>query len=87
MQRAVGSRQQENSGQRAASSEKKSKPRLDWQEISINHTIEITDIVYPDDVENLKPVEIREQSKRKGIITRKIIADGKETINEAKFVA
>ncbi len=60
---------------------------LDWKEISINHTIKIDGIVYPDDMDNLKPAEVREQSKRKGIIVRRLIVDGKEKVKEANFVA
>jgi hypothetical protein len=59
----------------------------DFKEISINHTIFIEDIVYPKDFAKMKPEEVREQSKRKGKIIRKIIADGKEEIKESGFIA
>ena len=60
---------------------------LDWKEISINHTLNIESIVYPDNLDDLKPAEIREQSKRKGTILRRLIVDGKEVIKENEFIA
>lgn len=60
---------------------------LNWKEISINHTLKINDIVYPENMDNLKPAEIREQSKRKGVIVRRLITDGKEETKETDFVA
>jgi len=60
---------------------------LNFKEISINHTLNITGIVYPEDMESLKPAEVREKAKREGILTRKIILDGRETVTEAKFIA
>jgi len=56
-----------------------------FKEVSINHTIKITYIVYPKNMDDLKPEEIREQSKRKGVIKRIVNADGKEKISEAEF--
>lgn len=58
-----------------------------FKEISINHTIKVQDIVYPENMEQLKPAEIREQSKRKGVLVRKVTIDGKEKVTEAEFVA
>ncbi len=58
----------------------------DFQEVFINHTINVTDIIYPGNVENLKPTEIRELAKRKGIVIRKVNADGIEKTSEAEFV-
>jgi hypothetical protein len=60
---------------------------LNWKIVSINHTLDVNGIVYPGDMTGLKPAEIREQSKRKGIIKRRIIADGQEKTTEAEFVA
>jgi hypothetical protein len=60
---------------------------LDWKEISINHIIKINDIIYPEDMEKLKPAEVREKAKRKGILIRKIIIDGKEQTKQAEFIA
>lgn len=60
---------------------------LDWKEISINHTIKVNDIVYPEGMESMKPAEVREKSKRKGVLIRKVIADGVEKLNEAEFIA
>lgn len=59
----------------------------DFQEASIGHDIDVTDIVYPTNIENLKPTEIRELAKRKGVITRIVVADGIEKTSEAEFVA
>ena len=59
----------------------------DFKEAKINHTIKIDGIIYPEDMEDLKPAEIRAKSKKKGIILRKAIVDGKETITEAEFTA
>tara|TARA_Y100000310_G_scaffold155372_1_gene154839 strand:- start:812 stop:1528 length:717 start_codon:yes stop_codon:yes gene_type:complete len=56
-------------------------------EVKANHIIKIEGIVYPEDMDNLKPEEIREKSKRKGIVIRKLIINGKEKISEYEFVA
>jgi len=60
---------------------------IDWKEIAIKHDILIDGIVYPKDMAGLKPAEIREQSKRKGKIVRRIVVDGRERVEEASFVA
>ncbi|MFH1521370.1 MAG: hypothetical protein ABIF18_00255 [archaeon] len=59
----------------------------DFQEASIRHDIDVTGIVYPANIENLKPTEIRELAKRKGVIKRNVEADGIEKTSEAEFVA
>lgn len=59
----------------------------DFNEILVKHTIKIDQIVYPKDFSKMKPEEVREQSKRKGILIRKIIVDGKEKKSEANFEA
>ena len=59
----------------------------DFNEAKVNHTINIEGIVYPENMGDLKPAEIRAQSKKKGRIIRKSIVDGKETITEAEFTA
>ena len=56
-----------------------------FNEMTVNHTIVINDIILPKGVSD--PAQIREQSKRKGIIKRKIIVDGKEIRTEANFEA
>jgi hypothetical protein len=56
-----------------------------FNEIAVNHTIIISEIVYPENVANLKPEEIRTLSRRKGKIVRTISVDGKEEIREADF--
>lgn len=58
---------------------------LDFKDASIYHTLNIEQIVYPRDFEKMKPEEIREHSKRKGILTRKLVIDGKEKIETAEF--
>lgn len=58
-----------------------------FTEIKIGHVIKINEIVYPDNVKELKPEEIREKSKRKGILIREIEVDGKSKVFEAEFVA
>jgi len=59
----------------------------DFQEVKISHTISVTDIVYPANVADLKPTEVREMAKRKGVVTRTAIVDGVEHVSEARFVA
>lgn len=60
----------------------------EFKSVSVRHTINVTGIVYPGNVEELKPNEIRELSKRKGVICRKVVVDDKEEkISEAEFVA
>ena len=58
-----------------------------FDDVKVGYTIEVTDIVYPADMEKLKPTEIRELAKRKGVVRRKVVVDGVEKNNEAKFVA
>jgi hypothetical protein len=58
----------------------------DFTEISVAHTIKVDDIIYPEDVDRLKPAEVRELSKRKGAIVRNVVADGVEKVSEAKFM-
>ena len=59
----------------------------EFKEVIINHTVVVADIVYPKDFATMKPEAVREQSKRKGKIIRKIIVDGKEEIKEKDFLA
>jgi len=58
-----------------------------FQKISVSHDVIIEDIVYPENAQSLKPEELRERSKRKGKIIRKISIDGKEEVKEKEFVA
>lgn len=55
--------------------------------VSVSHDIEIDNIVYPKDVVNLKPAEIREMAKRGGKVIRKINVDGRKKESEKEFVA
>jgi len=59
----------------------------EFAEVKVNYTISVTDIIYPSNMEELKPAQVREQAKRKGIIERKINADGIVKTSEAEFVA
>jgi hypothetical protein len=47
----------------------------DFKEVKINHTIKIDEIIYPKEA-GLSPAEIREKSKRKGVLIRKRDIDG-----------
>ena len=58
----------------------------EFKKIFVNHTINVIDIIYPANMDNLKPVEIRELSKKKGFIKRVVNADGVEKISEVKFL-
>jgi len=57
----------------------------DFKEIKIKHTITITEITLPKGVSD--PVQLREQSKRKGTITRIVKVNGAEKRSEAEFFA
>jgi hypothetical protein len=59
----------------------------DFSEASVRHTIEVTDIIYPDNMSELKPAEIREQAKRKGVLKRISSVDTQGTTSETNFVA
>jgi len=59
----------------------------EFKEVKITHTIFVDSIVYPEKIDSLKPAEIRELSKRKGRVIRKVRVDGTEKIVEAEFVA
>lgn len=58
----------------------------DFKEVRVEHTLKINEIIYPRDT-SLSPAEIREQSKRKGVVVRKVIVDGNEKVSEADFEA
>lgn len=57
-----------------------------FKEFRAEHTLKINEIIYPKDA-SLSPVEIREKSKRRGIVVRKVTIDGKILTTEAKFEA
>jgi hypothetical protein len=59
----------------------------DFNEVSISHQINVKEIIYPEDMDSLKPLEIREQSKRGGILIRNIRVDGLNKISETKFIS
>ena len=56
-----------------------------WKSIGINHTFSINDIEIPTDAKT--PEEMRKLAKRKGVIVRKMVIDGKEHTEEKNFVA
>ena len=53
------------------------------KKVSVEHELQITDVTFPEGVTD--PKEIREKSKKKGKIIRKVIIDGKEEIKEKSF--
>lgn len=59
----------------------------DFKEVKVAHDIKIEDIVYPTEVGKLSPAEVRELAKKKGVLTRRVLIDGKKVSSEAKFVA
>jgi len=58
-----------------------------FEKVRISHEIDITDIVYPANMESLKPAEIRELAKRKGILRRIVDVDGDTRKSSVEFVA
>ncbi|MFH0712137.1 MAG: hypothetical protein V1889_03415 [archaeon] len=58
-----------------------------FNEVSVNHTIEVREIIYPENADELKPEEVRELSKRKGIVIRNVLVDGVSKEWRAEFVA
>jgi|APSaa5957512576_1039674.scaffolds.fasta_scaffold00047_25 hypothetical protein len=58
-----------------------------FENVRIAHEIDVTDIVYPADIESLKPAEIREMAKRKGVLKRVVDVDGDMRESSAEFVA
>ena len=59
----------------------------EFKEISIKHTLKITDMIYPKDFAKMKPEEVRAVSKRKGILFREVITDGKSEVKQVNFEA
>lgn len=59
----------------------------DFKNISVNHVINVEEIVYPENMDSMRPEEVRENSKRKGKIIRNIEVDGQQEVNESDFVA
>jgi len=56
-----------------------------FKEVSVSHIIKIDNIVYPKNIQNMKPEEIREKSKRQGELIRKVVVDGQEDIKREGF--
>ena len=57
------------------------------KEVKINHTVNVNNIVYPEGMKDMKPEEVREQSKRGGVVVRNMVLDGVEKVSEHEFVA
>ena len=60
---------------------------LNWKGAKINHTIKVENIIYPDNIDKLNPAQVRELSKREGILIRNISLDDKKQTKEVKFIA
>ena len=60
---------------------------LDFEEVKISHDLIINNIIYPENMSELKPKEIRERAKREGKIIRHIYKDDREEEKETDFVA
>lgn len=60
---------------------------VDFEKVRVKHEIEVTDIIYPADMANLKPAEIRELAKRKGVLKRIADVDGDVRESETEFTA
>jgi len=58
----------------------------DFNEVFISHIINVNDIIYPSNMDELKPTEIRELAKRKGVVKRVAKVGGVEKISEAEFI-
>ncbi len=58
-----------------------------FSKVRVVHEIDVTDIVYPADMDALKPAEIRELAKRKGVVKRVVDVDGDVGESSAEFVA
>jgi len=58
-----------------------------FSNVRISHEIDVTDIVYPADMASLKPTEIRELAKRKGVLKRVADVDGEMRESSVEFVA
>ncbi len=58
-----------------------------WTTLNVSHEIKIDGIVYPRDMTGMKPAEIRKESKRKGILIRKVNFDGKCSERETSLLA
>ena len=59
----------------------------DFGKVRVVHEIDVTDIVYPSNMDELKPAEVRELAKRKGILKRVSEVDGDVKTSSAEFVA
>ncbi len=57
-----------------------------FRDVSVNYMIEVNDIIYPENVDNLEPAEVRELSKRKGVVARNVDVDGVVRTEKAEFV-
>jgi len=58
-----------------------------FDKVRVAHEIDVSDIVYPSDMESLKPAEIRELAKRRGVLKRVADVDGDVRVSQTEFVA
>lgn len=57
-----------------------------FNSVRVNHTIIVNEIVYPENIKELTPKEVREQAKRKGVVIRNVNVDGVIKTSEANFI-
>lgn len=55
----------------------------EFKEVKVKHSIAINEIILPDGVSD--PVQLRELSKRKGVLKREVEVDGRKSAKEANF--
>lgn len=58
-----------------------------FKKIEVTHTIKVEQIIYPKDFAKMKPEEVRENSKRKGVLIREITVNDRFEKREANFEA
>jgi len=57
------------------------------KEVKANHIINVDNIIYPENAKDMKPEEVREQSKRGGVVVRNLVVDSDEKTSEHEFLA
>ncbi|MEK6892655.1 MAG: hypothetical protein AABX07_00460 [Nanoarchaeota archaeon] len=55
----------------------------EFKEVKVKHSITINEIILPTEVSD--PVQLRELSKRKGVLKREVEVDGRKSVKEANF--
>jgi hypothetical protein len=59
----------------------------EFKTLTIKHNLMINEMIYPKNFANMKPEEVRAQSKRNGTLIRELTIDGKVEKREAPFEA